>query len=299
CSLQRCCASFWKARNSLRGTSMTRIISCYTTVFVMENLKSDIEKLKRQKLKHPDIYLEMDNLFGRNPVCEFQGLEEADYKGRVWSQLFEVLAPLAHACGTQYEYRDPIEPPAHKTYLERLKADKSKLGADALLPHQIIAYVHHWDFGKVAELQWNAMDSVEVSIASGLLVSQLSQEPWKGKVINYHEDSPQLELIQGGHDLRYKYEFAAKRNLKPEQMVKKEFVFNHPGFKRFVEVHDWKYIYNNIKSEFEDKGTMTVLTGFSNKLLKLLLENDGEFGHEHVMEVAISGDEFQSLAVVD
>lgn len=172
---------------------MTRIISCYTTVFVIffvENLKSDIEKLKRQKLKHPDIYLEMDNLFGRSismagyscfdypnmcpismfrsiavklfprepdPVCEFQGLEEADYKGRVWSQLFEVLAPLAHACGTQYEYRDPIEPPAHKTYLERLKADKSKLGADALLPHQIIAYVHHWDFGKVAELQWNAM----------------------------------------------------------------------------------------------------------------------------------------------
>lgn len=76
-------------------------------------------------------------------------------------------------------------------------------------------------------------------------------------MINYHEDSPQLELIQGGHDLRYKYEFvrkrmitcnhtalremfdlileeAAKRNLKPEQMVKKEFVFNHPGFKRFV-----------------------------------------------------------------
>ncbi|PQQ11806.1 uncharacterized protein Pyn_08225 [Prunus yedoensis var. nudiflora] len=88
---------------------------------------------------------------------EFQGLEEADYKGRVRSQLYEVLDPLAHACNTQYEYRDPIEPPAHKTYLELLKADKSKLRADALLPNQIIAYVHHWDFGKVAELQWNAM----------------------------------------------------------------------------------------------------------------------------------------------
>ncbi|VVA21287.1 PREDICTED: LOW QUALITY PROTEIN [Prunus dulcis] len=188
-------------------------------------------------------------------------------------------------------------------------------------------------------------DSVEVSIAMGLLVSQLSQEPWKGKVINYHEDSPQLELIQGGHDLRYKYESlrrrmitcdhtafremfdlileeAVKRNLKPEQMVKKLFVFNHPGFKRFVEVNDWMYIYNDIKSKFEDKGYgnvhwnlseynknkplipykqpgLTVLTGFSNKLLKLFLENDGEFGPEHVMEVAISGDEFQSLAVVD
>ncbi|PQM34782.1 uncharacterized protein Pyn_12568 [Prunus yedoensis var. nudiflora] len=193
-------------------------------------------------------------------------------------------------------------------------------------------------------------DSVEVSIALGLLVSQLSQEPWKGKVINYHEDSPQLELIQGGDDLGYKYEFvrrrmitcnhpdfsemvdlileeAVKRNLKPEQMVKKEFVFNHPGFKRFVKLHDWKYFYNNIKSKFGDKGYgnvvphfvhwnlseynknkpvlpykqpgLTVLTGFSNKLFKLFLENDGEFGPEHVMEVAISGDEFRSLAAVD
>ncbi|BFG39296.1 hypothetical protein CerSpe_255700 [Prunus speciosa] len=120
-------------------------------------------------------------------------------------------------------------------------------------------------------------------------------------------------------------EEAVKRNLKPEQMVKKGFVFNHPGFKRFLKLHVWKYIYNNIKSKFGDKGYgnvvphfvlwnlseykknkpvkpykqpgLTVLTGFSNKLLKLFLENDGEFGH--VMEVAISGDEFQSLAVVD
>ncbi|PQP91737.1 uncharacterized protein Pyn_08228 [Prunus yedoensis var. nudiflora] len=137
--------------------------------FFVENLECDIEKLKRQKLKHPDINPGMDNLFGRNismagnsffdydmrPISmfqsiavklfpresdpEFQGLEEADYKGRVWSQFYEVLGPLARASDTQYEYRDPIEPPAHKTYLERLKADKSKLRADALLPNQIIA----------------------------------------------------------------------------------------------------------------------------------------------------------------
>ncbi|KAI5356209.1 hypothetical protein L3X38_009104 [Prunus dulcis] len=118
-------------------------------------------------------------------------------------------------------------------------------------------------------------DSVEVSIAMGHLVSQLSQEPWKGKVINYHEDSPQLELIQGGHDLRgCEKEFEARADGQEE--------------------------YNKNKPVIPYKGPgLTVLTGFSNKLLKLFLENDGEFGPEHVMEVAISGDEFQSLAVVD
>ncbi|BFG19794.1 hypothetical protein CerSpe_060680 [Prunus speciosa] len=166
-------------------------------------------------------------------------------------------------------------------------------------------------------------DSVEVSITLGLLVSQLSQKPWKGKVINYHEDSPQLELIKGGDDLRYKgceEEFEARTD-------GQEGVCVQSGFERFLILNVWECIYNNIKSKFGDKGYgnvvphfvlwnlseynknkpvipykqpgLTVLTGFSNKLLKLFLENDGEFGPEHIMEVAISGDEFQSLAVVD
>ncbi|PQP91738.1 hypothetical protein Pyn_06224 [Prunus yedoensis var. nudiflora] len=85
-------------------------------------------------------------------------------------------------------------------------------------------------------------------------------------------------------------EEAVKRNLKPEQMVKKVFVFNHPGFEQYNK--------NKQVIPYKQPG-LTVLTGFSNKLFKLFLENDGEFGPEHVMEVAISGDEFQSLAVVD
>lgn len=56
-----------------------------------------------------------------------------------------------------------------------------------------------WFYG--VDPKFMCEDSVEVSIAMGLLVSQLSQEPWKGKVINYHEDSPQLELIQDGHEV--------------------------------------------------------------------------------------------------
>ncbi|PQQ11808.1 uncharacterized protein Pyn_08227 [Prunus yedoensis var. nudiflora] len=106
-------------------------------------------------------------------------------------------------------------------------------------------------------------------------------------------------------------EEAVKRNLKPEQMVKKVFVFNHPGFElqvwgqgirnvvpHFVLWNLSEYNKNKQVIPYKQPG-LTVLTGFSNKLFKLFLENDGEFGPEHVMEVAISGDEFQSLAVVD
>lgn len=39
--------------------------------------------------------------------------------------------------------------------------------------------------------------------------------------------------------------------------------------------------------------------GFSNKLFKLFLDNNGEFGPHHAMEAAISSKEYQNLVVVD
>lgn len=123
---------------------------------------------------------------------------------------------------------------------------------------------------------------MDVSIALGLLVSELSKEPWKGKVINYG-DLPQLHLIQGGDDLRCKCKFAKKmkdhdncypefgkifdlilevavnRNLKPEQMIRKVFVFSHQDFD--LEVNDlnrcscfWDDHEKAIQKKFNDKG---------------------------------------------
>lgn len=123
---------------------------------------------------------------------------------------------------------------------------------------------------------------VDVSIALGLLVSELSKERWKGKVINYG-DLPQLHLIQGGDDLRCKCKFVKKMkdhvncypefgkifdlilevavngNLKPEQMIRKVFVFSHQDFD--LEINDlnrcsclWDDHYKAIQRKFNDKG---------------------------------------------
>ena len=85
---------------------------------------------------------------------------------------------------------------------------------------------------------------VDVSVALGLLVSELSEKPWKGKVITFSE-SPELHLIEG-EDLESKCEFmremewgnktdfekvfdlilrvAVKGNLKPEEMIKRLYI---------------------------------------------------------------------------
>ena len=105
-------------------------------------------------------------------------------------------------------------------YLEKVKSGKATIAAGALLPHEIIKSLDK-DGGQVAELQWERMVSdvakkgkltnciavcdvsgsmngtpMEVCVALGLLVSELSEEPWKGKLFTFSQD-PQLHLIKG------------------------------------------------------------------------------------------------------
>ncbi|OIT07344.1 hypothetical protein A4A49_17621 [Nicotiana attenuata] len=113
-------------------------------------------------------------------------------------------------------------------YLEKVKQGKAKIAAGALLPHQIIREVKDWlTDDRVAELQWKRMvDDLsqkgklknclaicdfsgsmwgtprDVSVALGILVSELSEEPWKGKLITFSEN-PTLQLVEG-EDLRSK-----------------------------------------------------------------------------------------------
>ncbi|CAK9149630.1 unnamed protein product [Ilex paraguariensis] len=105
-------------------------------------------------------------------------------------------------------------------YLESVRAGKAKVAAGALLSHLIIALILHDDNGnEVAELQWKRMVSdlakkgklknclaicdvsgsmcgtpMEVSVALGILVSELSDEPWKGKLITF-SPNPELRTI--------------------------------------------------------------------------------------------------------
>ncbi|CAI0558885.1 unnamed protein product [Linum tenue] len=165
-------------------------------------------------------------------------------------------------------------------YLEKVKTGKAKIAAGALLPHEIIAQLNDSDGGAVAELQWarvvedmkkqgklsnciavcdvsGSMDGtpMEVCVALGLLVSELSEEPWKGKVITFSED-PEMHLVEG-ETLKEKTDFirrmdwggstnfykvfdkmldtAVSNNLREDQLVKRVFVFSDMEFKEAYE----------------------------------------------------------------
>jgi hypothetical protein len=160
-------------------------------------------------------------------------------------------------------------------YREKVKSGKAKIAAGALLPHEIIKSLNE-DGGQVAELQWERMvDDVakkgkltnciavcdvsgsmdgtpmEVCVALGLLVSELSEEPWKGKLITFSQN-PQLHLIKGdtllektkfiretdgwGYNTDFQKVFdqilqvAVEAKLTEEQLIKRVFVFTDMEF---------------------------------------------------------------------
>ncbi|OIW16581.1 hypothetical protein TanjilG_02787 [Lupinus angustifolius] len=183
-------------------------------------------------------------------------------------------------------------------YLEDVKSGKKTIAAGALLPHEIIGSLGDGDGGEVAELQWKRMvddllkkgkmknciavcdvsgsmcgDPMEVSVALGLLVSELSVEPWKGKVITFSEN-PELHLIEGD-SLELKTQFvrnmdwgmntdfqrvfdlilqvAVNGKLKEDQMVKRVFVFSDMEFDT-ASVNPWETDYQAITRKFNEKG---------------------------------------------
>ncbi|KAJ8448989.1 LOW QUALITY PROTEIN: hypothetical protein Cgig2_004044 [Carnegiea gigantea] len=111
-------------------------------------------------------------------------------------------------------------------YLEDVEKGKATIATEALLPPKIIASLDE-GMSEEAELQWKTMveglkkkgkldciavcdASIEgtpakVCLALGLLISELSKEPWKGKAITTSED-PGFHMIKGD-DLKSKTEF--------------------------------------------------------------------------------------------
>uniref|UniRef100_A0A1J3CS17 DUF2828 domain-containing protein n=1 Tax=Noccaea caerulescens TaxID=107243 RepID=A0A1J3CS17_NOCCA len=185
-------------------------------------------------------------------------------------------------------------------YLDDAKSGKTKLAAGAVLPHEIIGELDGGDGGQVAELQWKRMvddlkkkgsltnciaisdvsgsmdgTPMEVSVALGLLVSELSEEPWRGKLITFSEN-PELHLVEGD-DLRSKTEFvrtmrwgmntdfqkvfdlilrvAVEGRLKAEEMIKRVFVFSDMEFDQAsVTSHGWETDYQAIAKKYREKG---------------------------------------------
>ncbi|CAN6578476.1 unnamed protein product [Malus baccata var. baccata] len=234
-------------------------------------------------------------VFPQESYPEYQGAKEADYTRRVTDRLRkEFLNPLEKYYSSISTHMGFGRMPLNvEKYLEEVKADKSKIVANALLPHEVLRYVNHSNLRQAAELQWKAMVEdiylkqgkfknclavcdpgktwirglqEDVSSALGILIAELSEEPWKGKVISFSK-SPELHRIQG-NDFRYKCEFvkrmdnnsackcdfvkrmdrnsstdikkvfdlilevAVNENLEPERMIKKVFAFSHQVFKK-------------------------------------------------------------------
>ncbi|XP_057443592.1 uncharacterized protein LOC130735697 [Lotus japonicus] len=183
-------------------------------------------------------------------------------------------------------------------YLEDVKSGKATIAAGALLPHQIIKSVWDGDGREVAELQWKRMvddllkegkmknciavcdvsgsmdgTPIQVSLALGMLVSELSEEPWKGKFITFSE-RPQLHLIKGDNlhsktrfmeDLEWDMntdfqkvfdlilEVAVNGNLKEDQMIKRVFVFSDMEFDE-ASANPWETDYQAITRKYNEKG---------------------------------------------
>ncbi|KAM2169888.1 hypothetical protein ACFX1Q_039130 [Malus domestica] len=113
----------------------------------------------------------------------------------------------------------------------------------------------------------------------------------------------------------------AKGSVKPKQKIKKVFVFSES----LSGIQESQY--EAIRRKFKDKGYgddavphilfwnfgeledpsmppkqhpgLTLLSGYSDNLIKVFLYNGGEIVPRHLMEAALSDKEYQTLAVVD
>ncbi|PWA51499.1 hypothetical protein CTI12_AA466310 [Artemisia annua] len=230
-----------------------------------------------------------------------------------------------------------------RSYLEKVKLGDAKISAGALLPHEIISSLQSGSGGgMVAELQWKRMVNdllkggkltnciavcdvsgsmsgtpMDVCVALGLLVSELSEERSHGKRV--------FETM---------LEVAVRYKLSEDDMVKRVFVFSDMEFDQ-ASSSPWETDYEAIQRKFKSHGYVNVpeivfwnlrdspatpvtanqkgvalLSGFSKNLLTLFLEGGGVINPEDVpkrsglnpveiMEAAISGELYQQLVVCD
>ncbi|CAN6170153.1 unnamed protein product [Urochloa humidicola] len=182
-------------------------------------------------------------------------------------------------------------------YLADVEAGKAKIAAGALLPHEILASVSVGGSG-VADLQWERMVTdlralgklsnciaicdvsgsmtglpMDVCVALGLLVSELTDEPWRHRLITFSE-RPELHLITGNTlwektifirrmhwmmntDFQAVFDkilsVAVAGNLPPERMVRKVFVFSDMEFDQ-ASSRPWETDYEAITRKFTEAG---------------------------------------------
>ncbi|CAL4887930.1 unnamed protein product [Urochloa decumbens] len=183
-------------------------------------------------------------------------------------------------------------------YLEDVEAGKAKIAAGALLPHEIAAAAYRGQDDNVSELQWRRMvedlrkkgslsnciavcdvsasmngQPMEVCIALGLLISELSEKPWAGRAITF-SSRPQIQTIKG-KTLQEKMSFVRRMDwggntnfqavfdrilqtvvdahLAPEKMIRTLFVFSDMEF-NMASANPWETDYQAICRKFRNAG---------------------------------------------
>ncbi|CAO2206395.1 unnamed protein product [Urochloa humidicola] len=183
-------------------------------------------------------------------------------------------------------------------YLEDVEAGKAKIAAGALLPHEIAHAAFAGEADDVSELQWRRMvedlrkkgsltnciavcdvsgsmggTPIEVCVALGLLISELSEKPWGGRVITF-SSTPQIHKIEG-KTLTQKMTFikrmewqmntnfqavfdrilrtAVDARLPKDKMIKTVFVFSDMEFDE-ASLSPWETDYQVICRKFKDAG---------------------------------------------
>ncbi|KAJ0979495.1 hypothetical protein J5N97_014969 [Dioscorea zingiberensis] len=230
------------------------------------------------------------------PLRKVLELPEVFMSSRQWDALpYKRVASVA-----MKNYKDAFkkhDKDRFSEYLENVKKGKAKIAAGALLPHEILTAAST-DEDDVAELQWERMvqdllklgklsnciavcdvsgsmagTPMEVCVALGMLISELSEDPWKGRVITFSAD-PELHVISG-KTLREKSEFmrtmdwgmntdfqkvfdqilqvAVQGNLPAEKMIKRVFVFSDMEFDQ-ASANTWETDYEVICRKFQASG---------------------------------------------
>ncbi|RWR78835.1 plant/T31B5-30 protein [Cinnamomum micranthum f. kanehirae] len=170
---------------------------------------------------------------------------------------------------------------------------------------------------------------MEVCVALGLLVSQLSEEPWRRNVLNFSEN-PEPHRIEG-KTLQEKKVFdrildvAVASKLEEKKMVKRLFVLTDNPFGE-ASKNSWETDYHAIQRKYEEKGSgssvpeivfwnlkifdlilsirppvtwrengVQMVSGFSKNLLNIFLDNGGVVNPEEVMEEAIAGEVYKVI----
>lgn len=185
-------------------------------------------------------------------------------------------------------------------FLADVESGKTKIAAGAVLPHEVLqeAVIHTGAEAQVAELQWKRIVSdlkqkgsltncmavcdvsgsmygtpIQVAIALGLLVSEISEEPWKGQLITFSAN-PQMHQVRG-ETLAEKYNFvqgmnwdmntdfqkvfdhilalAKQHSLPPEAMVRRLYVFSDMEFDA-ASSRPYQTDYMEIERKFREAG---------------------------------------------